>query len=443
MDAWYAPAVPKSFAIVIVVVAALFGAACEKTNHASIDKWQTSKKGLPKLKAALKNGSINPDLSAHAAENLYKRGNDQDAKAGLEALEASRRAQVMAKLAPRLWALARIEGEMSKPTALQEIGKDALFELRPLADAETRALIDGYLTDWLTGGHYEGRAATGRYRGAAIMRALGPKAGDRLIAVANRVLAAPETGGREAKIGDQLLLGLTASGSPDATKLVTEIAVMKRNDTTILERAMDALYQAYVDPKGMFPIGDPAGLATSLDRLGAMARDDGNPPQIANDAIELIRAAGLPGCLDPLLAMVNQHHRDARFRWAGANNAIRCGGAKALTAVATSLPTSESYDKSVLMGAVVAPLPQLGDRDNLIAAARELTGHTSWVARWIGVEALAVLGAKTELASVTKLGADKAKLNGFWGDQSRLPKAEQKPTPTLGQRATELAATLR
>ena len=113
MDAWYAPAVPKSFAIVIVVVAALFGAACEKTNHASIDKWQTSKKGLPKLKAALKNGSINPDLSAHAAENLYKRGNDQDAKAGLEALEASRRAQVMAKLAPRLWALARIEGEMN------------------------------------------------------------------------------------------------------------------------------------------------------------------------------------------------------------------------------------------------------------------------------------------------------------------------------------------
>ena len=79
----------------------------------------------------------------------------------------------------------------------------------------------------------------------------------------------------------------------------------------------------------------------------------------------------------------------------------------------------------------------------LIAAARELTGHPSWVARWVGVEALATLGAKTELATVTKLGADKAKLNGYWGDQSKLPKAEQKPTPTLGQRATELAATLR
>lgn len=434
---------PKSFAIVLVVVAALLGAACEKTNHASIDKWQTSKKGLPKLKAALKNGSINPDLSAHAAENLYKRGNDQDAKAGLESLEPSRRAAVMAKLAPRLWAIARIEGEMSKPTPLQEIGKDALFELRTLADAETRALIDGYLTDWLTGGHYEGRAATGRFRGAAIMRALGPKAGDRLIAVANRVLASPETNGREAKIGDQLLLGLTASGSPDATKLVTEIAVMKRADTTVLERAMNALYQAYVDPQGLFPVGDASGLATSLDRLGAIARDDENPPAIANDAVELIRAAGLPGCLDPLLAMVNQTHRNARFRWVGANNAIRCGGAKAFASVATSLSTSDSYEQKVLMGAVVTPLPQLGDRDALIAAARELTAHPSWVARWIGVEALAALAAKTELATVTKLGTDKAKLNGFWGDQSKLPKADQKPTPTLGQRATELAATLR
>ena len=30
-----------------------------------------------------------------------------------------------------------------------------------------------------------------------------------------------------------------------------------------------------------------------------------------------LRAAGMPGCLDPLLAMVNQAHRDPRFRWSG------------------------------------------------------------------------------------------------------------------------------
>jgi hypothetical protein len=157
----------------------------------------------------------------------------------------------------------------------------------------------------------------------------------------------------------------------------------------------------------------------------------------------LIRAAGLPGCLDPLLAMVNQAHHDPRFRWVGANNAVRCGGAKALTAVATSLSTSDPYEQKVLIGAVVAPLPSLADHDGLVAAARELTGASSWVARWIGVEALAALGAKAEVGRLTALAGDKAKLTGYWGDQSSLPKKDQKPTPTLGQRASELAATLR
>ncbi|MBK9031986.1 MAG: hypothetical protein IPL61_11775 [Myxococcales bacterium] len=434
---------PKSVAIIFVVLALTLGAACEKTNHASIDKWLTSKKGLSKLKSTMKNGSIDPDLSAHAAENLYKRGNDQDAKAMFDAMAPARRDQVLAKLAPRLWAIARIEGEMAQPTSLQEIGKDALFELRPLADDETRAVIDGYLTDWLTGGYYEGRAATGRFRGAAIMRALGPKAGERLIAVANRVIAAPDKDGRRPKIGDQLLLGLAASGSPDAVKLVVEIAVMDRGDSTLTERAINALYQVYIDPAGLFPVGAPAALATSLDRLGAIARDDNQSARIANDAVELIRAAGLPGCLDPLLAMVNQAHRDPRFRWVGANNAIRCGGAKALTEVAGSLSTRDGYQKEILMGAVVTPLAQLGDRDGLIAAAQALTTSSNWVARWIGIEALASLGGKAEVERIAALGGDKAKLLGYWGDQSDLPKKEQKPLPTLGQRATELAATLR
>lgn len=433
---------PKSFAIIVAALALVLG-GCEKTNHASIDKWQTSKKGLPKLKSTLKSGSLDPDLSAHAAENLYKRGNDQDVKAALEAMAPNRRDKVLAKLAPRLWAVARIEGEMAKPTPLQEIGKDALFEIREFADAETKAVIDGYLTDWLTGGYYEGRAAVGRFQGATVMRALGPKAGERLIAEANRLIASPDKDGRRRKIGDKLLLGLAVSGSPDAVKLVIEIATMDRGDATLTERAMDQLYTAFIDPGGLFPVADPAALATSVDRLGQIARDDAHSARIANDAVELIRAVGMPGCLDPLLAMVNQSHHDPRFRWVGANNAIRCGGAKALTAVATSLSPSDPYDQKVLTGAVVVPLASLPDHDGLVAAARDLTSHPSWVARWIGVEALAALGAKSEADRLAKMSGDKAKLNGYWGDQSGVPKKDQKPTPTLGQRAVELAATLR
>ena len=147
--------------------------------------------------------------------------------------------------------------------------------------------------------------------------------------------------------------------------------------------------------------------------------------------------------IDPLVAMVNQQHHDGRLRWVGANNAIRCGGARALTAVATTLPTNEAYEQKVLVGAVVAPLASLGDHDGLVAAARDLTGNPSWVARWIGVEALAALGAKGEVGRLTALADDKARLAGYWGNQDGVPKKDQKPTPTLGQRATELAATLR
>ncbi|MEZ4402121.1 MAG: hypothetical protein R3B06_18990 [Kofleriaceae bacterium] len=434
---------PKLSVIVLVALGLTLSTACEKTNHANIDKWTSSQKGLGKLKSALRSGGLDPDLSAHAAENLYKRGNDEDVKAAFESMAPARRQQVLAKLAPRLWAMARLDGEMAKPSPIQEAGKDALFELRQFADDANRDVIDGYLADWLTGGYYEGRAVTGRYQGATIMRALGAKAGERLIAEANRVLATPDADGRRRKIGDQLLFGLAASGSPDAVKLVLDIAAMDRGDATLSERALNAVYKAYLDPGGLFLAADPAALGPSLDRLGAIARDDSQPSRVANDAVELIRAAGLPGCLDPLLAMVNQPHQDPRFRWVGANNAIRCGGAKALTAVATQLSTAGSYQQTVLTGAVVAPLPSVGDRDGLVAAARDLLTNPSWVARWIGVEALGALASKADADRLQAMAGDKAKLAGYWGDQSQLPKKEQKPVPTLGQRATEVAAALR
>jgi len=435
--------VSKSFVIALALIGLVSLTACEKTNHANIDKWMTSKKGLGKLQGALRNIGLDADLSAHAAENLYKRGDDEDVKKAFEAMGPERRAKVIAKLAPRLWNMARVEGEMAKPSPIQEAGKDALFELREYADDDTRGVIDGYLTDWLTGGYFEGRAIAGRYQGVTIIRALGPKAGERLIAEANRIIATPDKDGRRRKMGDQLLFGLAASGSPDAVKLVLEIATMDRGDETLTARAVGSVWKAYIDPGGLFPVAEPAALGPSLDRLGAIARDDSQGARVANDAVELIRAAGMPGCLAPLTTMVSQPHRDPRFRWVGANNAIRCGGAQALPIVAAQLSPNGAYEQAQLVGSVVTPLTSLGDREAILAAARALLVDKSWVARWVGVEALVALGSKTDADRVAALGADKAKLNGFWGDQSGLDKKAQKPVPTLGQRATELAATLR
>ena len=159
---------------------ALAAGGCEKTNHATIDKWLKSEKGPGKLKKAVASTSLDADLSAHAAENLLRRGEDDVVRGLLGKLSEGRRTAVVAKLAPRLWTMARVEGEMARPTPNQSRAKDTLFDLRDWADPSTRAIIDGYLTDWLTGGYYEGRAMAGRYLGATIIRTLGPTAGEKL-----------------------------------------------------------------------------------------------------------------------------------------------------------------------------------------------------------------------------------------------------------------------
>ena len=67
---------------------------------------------------------------------------------------------VVQKLAPRLWELARVEGDMQLPNPTQVRAKDALVLVRKSADDATKAQIDGYLVDWYCVGSYEGRATT-------------------------------------------------------------------------------------------------------------------------------------------------------------------------------------------------------------------------------------------------------------------------------------------
>lgn len=434
----------KILTIVVAAIACcLLFTACEKTSHESIEKWETSKKGMGKLKSAFTDRSLDPDLSAHAAEVLLRKLEDTYVRTTFEQMEPGRRAKVIEKLAPRLWAMARVEGEMTAPSQRQMMAKDALVDLRAWAETATRDQIDGYLTDWLTGGYYEGRAAAGRHTGAQIIRMLGPRAGERLIAEANRVIASPDQGGKRRKIGDELLLGLAVSGSPEAVKLVLDIFAMDRGDSTLPDRAMAALYRAYLDSGGQYPLAEAAALQPHVARLAEIAKDDVNSPQIANDSVALLRAAGLPHCLEPLLGMIAHPHRNPRFLWVAVNNSLRCGGPGAMARIAEALPTGGSYDHRDLGGATWANLGALGQRDELVAAARAMLASRSWVARWIAVESLGALQAKSDADQVSKLAADKTRLVGFWGDQKDVPKAERKADPTLGQRASEIAATLR
>ncbi|MBA3393371.1 MAG: hypothetical protein H0T89_12040 [Deltaproteobacteria bacterium] len=425
-----------------IAVALLLGsgtlAGCEKTDHDNIDKWTRTQKGPGKLKKAMLDEDLDADLSAHAAANLVKMQKDAEVRAALETMSPGRRTQLISALAPRLWNIARIESENNLPNAMQIMAKDALISLRKWADDAQRAQIDNYLVDWYAVSSYEGRAQGGATLGPAVVRMLGPRAGKKLMAVVNSVIAAPGQDKVKNRIGDELLLGLAVSGDPEAIKYLLDIARMDRGDPSLGKRTMSALYKAYIDPGGLFDIVGPEPLVPNLDAIVSIAKDDSIPGQMTNDAVALIRAVGPPHCLAPLLAMVRVPHREARFKYVAAYNALMCGGAKAIADVVRGLPDAGAYVREELQGSISNEIAKMNPREGVQATLRELLKDQSTIAKWVAMEALATMKSTEDAPKIAALAGNKERLVGYWGERN----AENKPDPTLGQRAKELAAEL-
>ncbi len=435
---------PRIAVACVALIALVLSAACEDTSHASIDKWMNTSKGPAKLKAALRDGSLDPDLSAHAAENLIRLNDTATVVEVVGGLAEPRRAKVLAALGPRLWKLARIEGELLEPNALQLAAKDAMYELRASADEAARAQLDGYLVEWFTGGYYEARATRGRWSGAQVLRAVGPAAGEKMIAAANAVVSAPVKDGGRLTIGDQLMLGLAVTAHPDAVKYVFDIMGMERGDKTLAERAIGALARAFLEPPdAAFEVVDGAVLTPHVGQLAKVAKDGASSARMANDAINLIRIVGPPHCIEPLVSMVAHPHDSDRFVWVGTSNALRCGGVDAIVPVAEAIPTSGSYHHEDLQGSVVGEIARISPAARALDEARKLLDSRSWVARWVGIEVIGKLGTKDDAVRLDALAKDKARLVGYWGDQDELPKKERKAEPTLGKQAATVAAALR
>ena len=413
-----------------LVLIALLVAGCEKTNHDNIDKWTHTEKGPGKLKHAVADESIDPDLSAHAAVNLIKMGKDPDVRQVFDQMGQARRQQVLAKLAPRLWEMARIEGDMQMPNPRQVAAKDALFALRKYADDATKQQIDGYLMDWYGAPSYEGRANVGANTGASVVRMIGQPACKKLKQVTDGIIAAPGQDKAKNRIGDELLVGLAATGSPECVAYVLDIAKMKRGDESLPTRAMTALYKAYVDPAGLFDLVDNAALVPNLDTITQIAQDETMPPGAANDAVSLIRVVGMPKCLPALVSMVAHPHPDPRFKYVGANNALKCGGEKAILDTVHALPDGP-YEREELVGAVSSEIAKMTPKDAVLKDLHQLLDSKRTLDKWVAVEALAAMKIPDETAKLASVRGSE-KLTGYWGDAT-------KPDPTLGQLAQDLA----
>lgn len=419
----------------LLTIAALLLGGCEKTDHDSIDKWPRTEKGPGKLKKTVEDEGIDPDLSAHAAVNLIKppMSQETEVKGALERMSQGRRQQVIDKLAPRLWEIARVEDEKKPANNTQVAGKDALVTIRKFADDAQKKTIDGYLVDWYGVYAYEARASGGQYQGSMVARLVGPPMAKKLIDVLNGFIAAPGQEKAKFRLGDELMLAIAATGAPESVKKLLEVVKLERGDDTLPTRAVSALYKTYVDPNGLFDIRTPEPLEQHLDALVALAKDDTQKGQVTNDTISLIRAIGAPKCIAPLMSMVATPHRSSRFKYVAANNALRCGGVKSIGDVVRALPDG-AYVKEELTGAVAGEIAKMTPKDQVLNTLRQLLDDKSVVARWTAVEALGMMKSVEDKPKIEKLATVKDQLVGYWGDNG-----EGKKDPTLGQRAKEVA----
>jgi hypothetical protein len=433
-------------ALLIAIVCLTSFGACDKPSHENIEKWQNTQKGTGKLESVFKDENLDPDLSAHAAAVLIKKGLDPDVRSGLEQMSPSRRTTVVQKLAPRLWDLARVEGELQLPNPTQVRAKDALVLVRKSADDATKTQIDGYLVDWYCVGSYEGRATAGAVQGASVIRLLGAPAAKKLLHVAEGIIAMnAAAGAKKNRVGDELLLALAATGDPDAVKYLLELAARpvvkeKGDDATLPVRAMSALYKAYVDPGGLFDLVPSTALVPNVDAIAAIAKNEAVPPDAADDAVRLLRVIGPPQCVAPLVAMVGYPHTNPKFKYVAADSALKCGGLPAAKDVVNALPDGP-YQQEELVGGVVVDITLMTPRAQVLQTFRDLLSEKGRIPRWVAVEGLAAMKSTEDIPRLQAVNSGE-KLIGYWGDQSGVDPKDRKPEPTLGQRAKELAARL-
>jgi hypothetical protein len=425
-----------------ILVLALW--ACDKPSHEKIDTWRNTEKGPAKLEAALRDSALPMDLRAHAAEALVGLGAIDKVKPVVAQLSASERAAFFQKLTPRLWDVAKIVEADQAPVGKQLRAKDGLFDLRPFADDAERDVIDQDLLDWLTaGGFYEQRSQLGDRLGDKIIRAIGVKAGPKMVQLGQDLLKQQQAGKDKGVliIGRQTLRGIAYSGAPEAVGFLLELAEKPQLQEELNIDAMLALSNAYVEDLEE-PRADVMGLASHAQRLEKLAANQDNPGEIINIAYELLVRIPTPACLPPLVRLATQRQLNLMLR--AIDFSMRCGGADAVVPVAEAMPIDGSYERTVIEKYIVSKIPPdvIGPAAE---SARALLGSQSWAARFVGVEILAKHGGKADVAKLRALAGDKTKLTGFWGKQEGLDKRDpkaRKAEPTLGQRAVEVAEIL-
>lgn len=435
-----------ALSLVFLLCMGIFASACEDVSHDNIDKWGHTEKGPGKLVGVLKSAEHSPALRAHAAQVMVELDRFGDIKDILEGLDEKPRQEIMAELATRLWELARINKELDIPNSSQTRAKDVLFFTIDFADAPTQAKMADYLVEWFVGGHYEGRATAGKVSGAMAIRRVGKSSAERLLNRARGIISRPpgEDGKRD-QLGEELLKALALSGSPDALEFLMQLVHKPRGDTSLPGRAIAAMHFAYVEPVGMDPVGG-SSIAAIAKKLEAIYYNEGQSATIRNDSSALLGTLEATKCIPIFARMIRHPGQEAEYRWVGTRLGAKCGGAQGIEAITSALPVSVDYERGMLSKYLWDHIWEGGDKKKIATAAGALLESKSWVSRVTGIELLGMLGkdgnVPENIELIRALAGDQHLLKNWWGKQEDVPKAEQKPTPTIGRLASDVAKSL-
>jgi hypothetical protein len=165
-----------------------------------------------------------------------------------------------------------------------------------------------------------------------------------------------------------------------------------------------------------------------------------------NDAVALLAAMDATECIPVFARMIGYPSDQAQYRWMGTQHGVKCGGEQGIEAVTSALPTTVNYERGMLSKYLWDEILVLADKKKIARAAQAMLQSKSWVSRVTGIELLGALGKDGDVADNIKkiraLANDGHVLKNWWGKQEDVPKSEQKPTPTLGQVASDVAKSL-
>ncbi len=234
--------------------------------------WSLSTEGLVKLAEVIGDSKYSSSAQAHACQLMISEHRLEEVKAILLNLSDLERHLIVSELAPRLWAIARIDDPMAIPSYRQTTAKDAMFHCLDLSDEATEAILAEYLVEYFVGGYYEGRATAGEVRGARVMMKLGQVAAGPLLTRIQGLLDAPaDANGLRLRIGNRILRAIALTGSPQALRFLMRLYREPNPDPTIADRVIAALNLAYVaSDDGV--LADSRALHAIADELAAIAQ---------------------------------------------------------------------------------------------------------------------------------------------------------------------------